>query len=112
MAALLAARACTIRFGGLVAVKDLNLEVNPGELFGLIGPNGAGKTTVFNLITGIYAPTSGTIDFDGKAIQGRPAHRIAAAGIVPEVRQRGLGRAARILARSASSTLTTPVARS
>ncbi len=81
MAALLAARACTIRFGGLVAVKDLNLEVNPGELFGLIGPNGAGKTTVFNLITGIYAPTSGTIDFDGKEIQGRPAHRIAAAGI-------------------------------
>jgi branched-chain amino acid transport system ATP-binding protein len=78
---LLAAKACTIRFGGLVAVKDLDLEVRPGELFGLIGPNGAGKTTVFNLITGIYAPTSGTIAFDGREIQGRPAHRIAAAGI-------------------------------
>ena len=72
---------CTIRFGGLVAVKELNLEVRPGELFGLIGPNGAGKTTVFNLITGVYAPTSGAIEFDGKPIQGSRPHAIAAAGI-------------------------------
>jgi branched-chain amino acid transport system ATP-binding protein len=81
MIPLLATKDCTIRFGGLVAVKELNLEVRPGELFGLIGPNGAGKTTVFNLITGIYAPTSGTIAFDGKDIHGHPAHRIAAGGI-------------------------------
>ena len=55
--------------------------VQPGELFGLIGPNGAGKTTVFNLITGVYAPTSGTIAFDGKPIQGKKPHRIATLGI-------------------------------
>src|SRR4051812_32384732 len=81
MAALLETKNCTIRFGGLVAVKDLNLEVREGELFGLIGPNGAGKTTVFNLITGVYAPTSGSILFDGGPIHGRPPHVIAAAGI-------------------------------
>ena len=79
--ALLEIQSATIRFGGLVAVKDLNLEVRPGELFGLIGPNGAGKTTVFNLITGVYAPTSGDILFDGKPIQGQPPHKIAGAGI-------------------------------
>ena len=78
---LLQTRAATIRFGGLVAVKDLDLEVEAGELFGLIGPNGAGKTTIFNLITGVYAPTSGTIAFDGREIHGKPAHRIAGAGI-------------------------------
>ena len=72
---------CMIRFGGLVAVKDLNLEVRQGELFGLIGPNGAGKTTIFNLITGVYAPTSGTITFDGAQIQGRHPHEITAVGI-------------------------------
>jgi branched-chain amino acid transport system ATP-binding protein len=71
----------TIRFGGLVAVKELNLAVQPGELFGLIGPNGAGKTTLFNLITGVYAPTSGAILFDGKPIHGKPSHLIAASGI-------------------------------
>jgi branched-chain amino acid transport system ATP-binding protein len=74
-------RKCAIRFGGLVAVKDLDLDVRDGELFGLIGPNGAGKTTVFNLVTGVYAPTSGSIAFDGKPIQGKPPHAIAAMGI-------------------------------
>lgn len=56
----------TIRFGGLTAVSDLNLEVHPNELIGLIGPNGAGKTTAFNLITGVYQPTDGEIRFAGK----------------------------------------------
>jgi branched-chain amino acid transport system ATP-binding protein len=79
--ALLELKSCTIRFGGLLAVKELDLEVREGELFGLIGPNGAGKTTVFNLITGVYAPTSGSILFDGRPIQGRGPHVIAAAGI-------------------------------
>ena len=51
----------TKAFGGLMAVSNVNLELNQGELVGLIGPNGAGKTTVFNLLTGIYVPTSGTI---------------------------------------------------
>ena len=50
-----------IRFGGLKAVSDVNLELNQGELVGLIGPNGAGKTTFFNLLTGVYVPTEGSI---------------------------------------------------
>ena len=56
----------TMQFGGVVAVNNLNLEVNKGEIIGLIGPNGAGKTTVFNVITGVYAPTNGAVDFAGK----------------------------------------------
>jgi branched-chain amino acid transport system ATP-binding protein len=79
--ALLEMQSTTIRFGGLVAVKELNLEVRTGELFGLIGPNGAGKTTVFNLITGVYTPNSGGIIFDGQAIQGKASHLIASCGI-------------------------------
>ncbi|MDB5048037.1 MAG: amino acid/amide transporter ATP-binding protein 1, family [Fibrobacteres bacterium] len=78
---LLELKDATIRFGGLLAVKDLTFAVEDGELFGLIGPNGAGKTTVFNLITGVYAPTSGVIAFDGKPIQGKHPHQIAACGI-------------------------------
>ena len=81
MPALLELKDTMIRFGGLVAVKDLNFSVAEGELFGLIGPNGAGKTTVFNLITGVYAPTSGSILFDGKPVQGRKPHQICGAGI-------------------------------
>ena len=50
-----------MRFGGLVAVNELDLSIEPGQLYGLIGPNGAGKTTVFNVITGVYRPTSGEI---------------------------------------------------
>lgn len=58
----------TMQFGGVVAVNNLNLEVNKGEIIGLIGPNGAGKTTVFNVITGVYAPTNGAVDFTGRRI--------------------------------------------
>jgi branched-chain amino acid transport system ATP-binding protein len=65
---LLQAKNVTKRFGGLAAVSDLNVHVDRGELVGLIGPNGAGKTTVFNLITGVYDPTMGVIDFDGRVI--------------------------------------------
>ncbi len=63
-------RACdlTMQFGGVVAVNNLNMEVNRGEIVGLIGPNGAGKTTVFNMITGVYAPTNGEIYLNGKLI--------------------------------------------
>jgi len=71
----------TMRFGGLKAVGDLDLDVLPGELVGLIGPNGAGKTTVFNVITGVYAPTQGRVLFEGRAIHGLKAHRIACGGI-------------------------------
>jgi len=71
----------TIRFGGLVAVDSVNLTVNQGEILSLIGPNGAGKSTMFNLITGIYTPTEGTISFKGKQVSGQKTHVIAAAGI-------------------------------
>jgi len=71
----------TIRFGGLVAVNDVNLKVEEGTILALIGPNGAGKSTLFNLITGIYRPTSGSISFKGNAVSGTPTFKIAAAGI-------------------------------
>ncbi|MGH7726530.1 MAG: ABC transporter ATP-binding protein [Candidatus Eiseniibacteriota bacterium] len=71
----------SIVFGGLKAVSDLVLDVRPGELVGLIGPNGAGKTTVFNLITGVYAPTSGTIRFGDTVLNGLRPNRICSLGI-------------------------------
>lgn len=71
----------TIKFGGLIAVNEVTFQIHPGQLFGLIGPNGAGKTTCFNLITGVYKPTSGSIKFEGREISGTPANRIAHLGI-------------------------------
>lgn len=71
----------TIQFGGLRAVGDLSFHINPGELIGLIGPNGAGKTTVFNLITGVYHPTAGSIHFNDIAIPGHKPHQITRLGI-------------------------------
>ncbi len=68
-------------FGGLRAVKDLDLTIKKGELAGLIGPNGAGKTTAFNLITGIYVATSGTINFDSTDLVGMPPYDITHLGI-------------------------------
>jgi branched-chain amino acid transport system ATP-binding protein len=68
-------------FGGLRAVHGYDLEITSGQIRGLIGPNGAGKTTIFNLITGVYKPTEGTVSFDGKDITGLPPHRIAAMGL-------------------------------
>lgn len=71
----------TIRFGGLTAVSELNLQIGAGELVGLIGPNGAGKTTAFNLITGVYQPTSGAIQFGTNATGGLKPHQLARLGI-------------------------------
>jgi branched-chain amino acid transport system ATP-binding protein len=71
----------TIQFGGLKAVADLDLAIARGEMMGLIGPNGAGKTTVFNLITGVYAPTRGRILLDGRPIGGLRPSVIARRGI-------------------------------
>lgn len=68
-------------FGGLKAVSDFNFYINKGELVGLIGPNGAGKTTVFNLFTGVYQPTTGTITFNGKSIVGLKPYQITQRGI-------------------------------
>jgi branched-chain amino acid transport system ATP-binding protein len=78
---LLRTERVTIRFGGLTAVSNLDLQIGRNELVGLIGPNGAGKTTVFNLITGVYQPTEGGIFFDGQSITGSKAYRITARGI-------------------------------
>ncbi len=80
-APLLQLEACTMQFGGLKAVCDLALEIHPGELVGLIGPNGAGKTTVFNVVTGVYAPTKGRVRFGGREISGMKSNRIACCGI-------------------------------
>ncbi|MFZ4508000.1 MAG: ABC transporter ATP-binding protein [Fimbriimonas sp.] len=71
----------TIKFGGLIAVNKVSFEINKGDLFGLIGPNGAGKTTCFNIITGVYKPTTGAIRFEGVDIAGTPSNKIASKGI-------------------------------
>ncbi len=68
-------------FGGLIAVNDLSFEIVPGSIVAMIGPNGAGKSTVFNLITGIYTPTSGSIELDGQAINGLRTDKVTALGI-------------------------------
>ncbi len=68
-------------FGGLRAVHQYNLSIEPGEICGLIGPNGAGKTTVFNLITGMHTPTEGSVELEGRSLVGRRPHQIAAWGI-------------------------------
>ncbi|MBQ7158489.1 MAG: ABC transporter ATP-binding protein [Treponema sp.] len=67
----------THRFGGLQALTDINVELHHGEIAGLIGPNGAGKTTVFNLVSGFYVPSEGTISLDGKKLNGLRPHQIA-----------------------------------
>ena len=71
----------TIRFGGLTAVNELDMSVKQGEIYGLIGPNGAGKTTIFNLLTGVYEPTSGEIYFDGQRIDGLRPYQISRRGV-------------------------------
>jgi branched-chain amino acid transport system ATP-binding protein len=79
--AILNVTSCTKRFGGLVAVRNLNMSLNPGDLYGLIGPNGAGKTTIFNLMTGVYTPDEGSIELDGKAIHKQKPSAIAKLGM-------------------------------
>ena len=81
MSALLQLDKATIRFGGLTAVSELDLQIGRNELVGLIGPNGAGKTTAFNLITGVYQPTGGAISFDGQSTANRKLHQLARRGI-------------------------------
>lgn len=78
---LLQTQQLTKRYGGLVAVDDLDLTVREGEILGLIGPNGAGKTTVFNLLTGVQQPSGGQIRFAGEDITRSPVHRIAKLGM-------------------------------
>jgi branched-chain amino acid transport system ATP-binding protein len=78
---LLSLQNVTKRFGGLVAVNGVQLALEEGDLAGLIGPNGAGKTTVFNLLTGVYAPTEGSIVFNGEEIGGKRPYEIAQRGV-------------------------------
>jgi len=80
-ASALEARDVAIAFGGLKAVQDFDLRVAPGELVGLIGPNGAGKTTIFNLLTGVYTPTSGELYFQGERIDGLKPYEISRRGV-------------------------------
>lgn len=81
MAPILETKKLGISFGGLRAVDDFTISINKGQLYGLIGPNGAGKTTVFNLLTGVYKPTDGSITLDGENITGKSTIEISKAGI-------------------------------
>ncbi len=78
---VLDAEAITVEFGGLVAVNDVSFTIPTGSIVSLIGPNGAGKTTFFNVLTGLYQPTSGDIIFDGLDVTGMPTHKIASLGL-------------------------------
>lgn len=78
---LLEARNITMQFGGLKAVDNLSFSIARGELMGLIGPNGAGKTTVFNMLTGVYTPTSGEVFFDGQVTNGLKPYQISHLGM-------------------------------
>ena len=78
---VLETRKLGISFGGLKAVNDFNIKIYQGELVGLIGPNGAGKTTVFNLLTGVYVPTEGTVMLNGVPINGKKTYQFVHAGV-------------------------------
>jgi len=71
----------SMHFGGLQVLENVNLDIPERGIFGLIGPNGAGKTTIFNLVTGLFAPSGGAIEFFGERLDGRPAHQIVRRGI-------------------------------
>ena len=79
--ALLEIRNVTRRFGGIVAIDDVSLDVEQGQIVGLIGPNGAGKTTLFNVVTRLYKPDSGALSFAGKSLLRTPPHRVVRRGI-------------------------------
>ena len=78
---LLELKNVTIKFGGVIALNEVNFHVNEGEICALIGPNGAGKTTVFNVVTGVYPITSGEIIFDGNDIKGMKRHKVTKSGL-------------------------------
>ncbi|MHB8465164.1 MAG: ABC transporter ATP-binding protein, partial [Acidimicrobiales bacterium] len=78
---ILALERVTMRFGGVVALSELDLEVTEGQIFGLIGPNGAGKTTVFNIVTGVYQSSAGTVRVRGQSVHGLRPHRVTKLGV-------------------------------
>ena len=79
--ALLEVKQLCIQFGGVKAVQNVSFSIEPGIVYAVIGPNGAGKTTLFNLITGVYTPTSGSILLDGESIGGKPPNELARRGV-------------------------------
>jgi branched-chain amino acid transport system ATP-binding protein len=79
--ALVESTKVTMMFGGLKALSDISLSIEPGEIVALIGPNGAGKTTFFNLMTGIYKPTEGSVKFDGHELGGKKPHQVCEIGV-------------------------------
>ena len=79
--ALVEATKTTMQFGGLKAVNDVSMHIEEGEIVAIIGPNGAGKTTFFNMLTGIYKPTSGTLTFAGGSVSGKKPNQICRMGI-------------------------------
>jgi branched-chain amino acid transport system ATP-binding protein len=81
VSALLKVENVTMRFGGLVALNDVSLSIDKGAVLAVIGPNGAGKSTLFNVVTGVYLPTSGRVTFDGAEITGRPSYDVVDRGI-------------------------------
>ena len=101
----------TIRFGGLCAVNELDMTVRRGEIFGLIGPNGAGKTTIFNLLTGVYQPTSGTIYFNGQRIDGLRPYQIASRGVSRTFQNTRLFPSMTVLAPAAIALVISPAVR-
>ena len=81
MSAVLSLQGVSCRFGGLMALSEVDLAVSPGEIVGLIGPNGAGKTTLVNVVTGVYRPAAGQVLFDGRRIDGMKPYQIARRGV-------------------------------
>jgi branched-chain amino acid transport system ATP-binding protein len=78
---LLELKNLTMKFGGVTALNEVNLHVSKGEIAALIGPNGAGKTTVFNVVTGVYKPTSGEVNFNGQSVVGRKRYQVTKMGV-------------------------------
>ncbi|MHB8508302.1 MAG: ABC transporter ATP-binding protein [Candidatus Dormibacteria bacterium] len=123
MSTILEVAAVTKQFGGLKAVDDVSFAVEEGTVFTMIGPNGAGKTTMFNVLTGLYRPTAGRVNFAGQSIGGRPPHTITKLGIartfqnirlfgfLPAIDNVMIGRHSRMHAQLWDSMFKTPFAR-
>ena len=90
MTNLLEVKNVTVRFGGLIALDNVDFLIQKGSIYGLIGPNGAGKSTFINAVTGIYRPQEGTIHFQGEKVQGYKPHRLFQLGIARTFQTLGL----------------------